>query len=68
MSAEWFAWQGGYGAFSVGQVDTSKVIAYIQNRKGRHTLGTLYTNAEETNEIVLSVPAQAATGRPRPIA
>ena len=65
---EWFAWQGSYGAFSVSQANIPKVIAYIQNQKQHHAKGTLYPNAEETNEIVRSVPAQAATGRPRPTA
>ncbi len=64
----WFAWQGSYGAFSVSQGNIPKVIAYIQSQKEHHTLGTLYPNAEETSEIVSSVPAQAATGRPRPTA
>ena len=63
---EWFAWQGSYGAFSVSLANVPKVIAYIQNQKQHHALGTLWPNAEETNEIVLSVPAQAATRRPRP--
>ncbi len=47
-----FAWQGSYGAFSVSQGNIPKVIAYIQNQKEHHALGTLYPNAEETNEIV----------------
>jgi len=64
----WFAWQGSYGAFSVSPAYIPKVVAYIQNQKQHHTDGTLYPNAEETNEIVLSVPAQAATRRLRPTA
>ena len=65
---EWFAWQGSYGAFSVSRTDIPKVIAYIQNQKHHHAEGTLYPNAEETNEIYLPIPAQAATRRPRPTA
>jgi len=65
---ERFAWQGSYGAFSVSQANIPKVVSYIQNQKQRHAEGTLYPNAEETNEIVLSVPAQAATRRLRPTA
>ena len=68
MPGTWFAWQGNYGAFSVSQSNIPKVIAYIQNRKEHHTFGTLYLNAEETNQTVPSVPAQAATGRLRPTA
>ena len=64
----WFAWQGSYGAFSVSPAYIPKVVAYIQDQKQHHTDGTLYPNAEETNEIVLSVPAQAATRRLRPTA
>ena len=68
IPGSWFAWQGSYGAFSVSQANISKVVAYIQNQKQHHAEGTLYPNAEETNETYLSVPAQAATGRPRPTA
>ncbi len=64
----YFAWQGSYGAFSVSRANIPKVIAYIQNQKEHHTNGTLYPNAEDTNEIVPSVPAQAATRRLRPTA
>ena len=64
----WFAWQGSYGAFSVSRGSVPNIIAYIQNQKQHHAEGTLYPNADETNEIVQSVPAQAATGRPRPTA
>ena len=68
LPGSWFAWQGSYGAFSVSRANVPNVIAYIQNQKRHHAEGTLYPNAEETNEIVHSVPAQAATGRPRPTA
>ena len=63
-----FAWQGSYGAFSVSPAMVPKVIAYIQNQKEHHALGTLYPNAEETNEQFQSVPAQAVTRRLRPTA
>ncbi|MGI4788251.1 MAG: IS200/IS605 family transposase [Janthinobacterium lividum] len=65
---QWFAWQGSYGAFSVSQGNISKVIDYIKDQKQHHALGTLWPNAEETNELILSVPAKAATWRPRPTA
>jgi len=31
-----FAWQSGYGAFSVGQSQTPDVVAYIDRQKERH--------------------------------
>jgi putative transposase len=31
-----FAWQAGYGAFSVGQLEYQKVIDYISNQKEHH--------------------------------
>jgi len=31
-----FAWQGGYGAFSVGQTEFEVVRAYIQNQEEHH--------------------------------
>ncbi len=31
-----FHWQGGYGAFSVSQLDADKVIAYIAHQKEHH--------------------------------
>jgi putative transposase len=52
----WFAWQGSYGAFSVSRRSIPKVIAYTQNQKEHHALGTLCLSAEETYEVI-SVPA-----------
>lgn len=31
-----FAWQGGYGAFSVSAKDRASVMAYIRNQEGHH--------------------------------
>lgn len=31
-----FAWQGGYGAFSVSQSRRAAVVRYIQNQEGHH--------------------------------
>lgn len=31
-----FAWQSGYGAFSVGPLEANSVIAYIQNQEAHH--------------------------------
>jgi len=35
-SLKGFAWQGGYGAFSVGQTEVEVVRAYIQNQEEHH--------------------------------
>lgn len=31
-----FAWQGGYGAFSVGPTEVETIVAYIQNQEAHH--------------------------------
>lgn len=31
-----FSWQGGYGAFSVGQLETTQVISYINQQQEHH--------------------------------
>ncbi len=39
IKAKWtgdFAWQGGYGAFSVGVRETDGVVAYIRNQEAHH--------------------------------
>jgi REP element-mobilizing transposase RayT len=33
-----FAWQAGYGAFSVGQLEYQKVVNYISNQKEHHKM------------------------------
>ena len=35
-----FAWQGGYGVFSVSESQTSKVASYIDNQKEHHKKST----------------------------
>ncbi len=47
---EWFDWQDHYGAFSVSPRERSKIIADIENQKCHHAEGTLFPNAEETEE------------------
>ena len=60
--AEWFQWQGSYGAFAVCARDRAKIIAYINNQKAHHTDGILWQNAEQTHaESPNSVSAQADT-------
>ena len=45
-----FDWQDHYGAFSVSPRERGKIVAYIENQKQHHAEGTLYPNAEETEE------------------
>jgi REP element-mobilizing transposase RayT len=47
-----FAWQGGYGAFSVSPRHKERVIAYIHNQKRHHAEQTLWLEAEECLESV----------------
>ncbi len=54
-----FAWQEGYGVFSISRSHLPKVIAYVRNQKSHHGAGTLWTewerssaeNAEDTGAI-----------------
>ena len=32
----WFAWQSGYGAFSIGESQVEAVVRYIQNQEAHH--------------------------------
>ena len=41
-----FAWQEGYGAFSVGESQVPRVTAYIQNQKEHHRKGTTVERLE----------------------
>jgi len=47
---EWFAWQPNYAVFAVSPSHKERVIRYIQNQKQRHAEGTLWPEAEETDE------------------
>ncbi len=65
----WFAWQGGYAAFSVAARDKPKLCAYVANQKRHHADQTLWPLAEqlpELSSVLSSVSAQAETRRPRP--
>jgi REP element-mobilizing transposase RayT len=46
-----FQWQGSYGAFSVSPGVKEKVIRYIRNQKQHHADGTLWPEAEKSEEI-----------------
>jgi putative transposase len=43
-----FAWQPGYGSFSVGINQTAPIIAYIENQKEHHAIGDLRPRWEKT--------------------
>lgn len=46
----WFAWQPNYAAFAVSESHRKRVIQYILNQKAHHRDGTLWHEAEETDE------------------
>jgi REP element-mobilizing transposase RayT len=45
-----FKWQSGYGAFSIGRNQVSRVIAYVENQKQHHSEGSIHPEWEETDE------------------
>jgi putative transposase len=45
-----FAWQRGYGIFSVSERNLSKAVAYVEQQKVRHRAGTTLARLEETAE------------------
>jgi hypothetical protein len=47
---EHFAWQEGYGVFSLSRTDLDKVIDYIQGQKHHHSAGKVWPSLEETDE------------------
>jgi REP element-mobilizing transposase RayT len=47
-----FKWQEGYGVFSVTPSHLDKVIAYVENQKTHHAVGTTANRWEETDEAV----------------
>jgi REP element-mobilizing transposase RayT len=54
-----FAWQSGYGAFSVSKSDVPRIIAYIERQEEHHTHGTTAPDLEETDE---EAPSECASG------
>jgi len=50
-----FAWQGGFGAFSVGESDVPSVRTYIQNQEEHHRKKTF---AEEVKEFLATYNAE----------
>jgi REP element-mobilizing transposase RayT len=43
-----FKWQGSYGAYTVGERDTQRVIDYIKRQKQHHAAKTLWPQFETT--------------------
>ena len=46
----WFGWQRGYGAFTVGKRDLSRVIRYIRRQKEHHRRGTWTEDLEPPDD------------------
>jgi REP element-mobilizing transposase RayT len=46
-TAEKFAWQRGYGAFSVSERDPSAVLAYVRDQRDRHATNRIEPDWEE---------------------
>jgi len=51
-----FAWQEGYGVFSVSEPDVQRVIAYVRAQKQHHAKGTLVDNWEQTHDWNIGPP------------
>jgi putative transposase len=47
---EWFKWQENYAVYAVSWSHRNKVISYIENQKQHHANGTLWEEAEQTDE------------------
>jgi putative transposase len=46
-ASEAFAWQAGYGVFSLGRKQLDQAIEYVQNQKIHHAQGTTITSLEQ---------------------
>lgn len=47
FASQHFAWQAGYGVFSLGQKQLDKAVAYVENQKIHHREGSLIKTLEE---------------------
>lgn len=45
-----FAWQTGYGVFSLGQTQLERAIAYVDNQKQHHSKGTVNSHPEQMTD------------------
>ena len=55
-----FAWQSGYGAFSLDYTTLEAAISYVQRQRDRHAAQALWAQWEETEE---EVPEGDSEGR-----
>ncbi len=49
LESDKFAWQEGYGVFSLGSKQLEQAIAYVQNQKIHHSQGTTNKHLEPTD-------------------
>ncbi len=45
-----FAWQRGYGVFSLGRKQLEQALIYVKNQKEHHLHGTVISSLEEYNQ------------------
>ena len=45
-----FAWQRGYGVFSLGRKQLEQAVIYVKNQKEHHLQGTTIASLEEDNQ------------------
>ena len=58
LGVDGFAWQAGYGVFSVGDADLERIAHYIRNQPEHHAIGTITAEWEQ-----LTSPATSAQRR-----
>ena len=51
-----FAWQNGFGAFSVGEPDVRSTINYIHNQKKHHRENSLFSDWEQFRDVTCKSP------------
>ena len=45
-----FAWQAGYAVFSLGKTQLERAIAYVDNQKQHHSIGTVNSYLEQMTD------------------
>ena len=45
-----FAWQRGYGVFSLGRKQLEQAVIYVENQKEHHAQGTIIKSLEDFNQ------------------
>lgn len=56
---EHFAWQEGYGVFSLSRTDLSRVIEYIRCQKEHHRAGKTWETSEQSDDELVGTRADA---------